>query len=127
MPADSEVECTASASANPGRASIAAARAGSPVSAPVSVGATSAPFEVALQLPVRDAQVVEDDLLLHGGVQQVPEDEVAEDLARDARSAELLDRLVQARGHARHVLGFVGVADEHVRGLDLVADAPHPG
>ena len=63
---------------------VIARRAGSPVSAPVSVGGTSSPFEVALQLPVGDAQVVEDDLFLHGGVQQVLEDEVAEDLARDA-------------------------------------------
>src|SRR5438552_13858307 len=72
---------------------------------------TSAALEVASELPVRHAVVVEDDLLLDRRVQQVLEDEVAERLARDLRRAERLDGLVQRRGDAGDVLGLVRVAD----------------
>src|ERR671927_207209 len=52
----------------------------------------SAALEVPAELPVRDGRVVEDDLLLHRGVEQVLEDEIPEGLSRHLRVLERLDR-----------------------------------
>src|SRR3990172_11221716 len=51
------------------------------------------PLEVAGELPVGDGGVVEDDLLLLRGVQQVIEHEVAESLAGYLPPPQLLHRL----------------------------------
>src|SRR5439155_3704675 len=90
-------------------------------------GRRSATFEVPGELPVGDGLVVEDRLLLHGGVQQVFEREVAEGLARDLTLAERLDRLVERMRHTMDVLRLVVVAVEHRRGLDRVLDPPQAG
>src|SRR5262245_1185244 len=50
--------------------------------------ASLAALEVAGELPVRDDLVVEDDLLLLGGVQQVLEHEVAKSFSRDRGASE---------------------------------------
>src|SRR5207247_11211269 len=83
----------------------------------------SSAFEVALELPVRDHVVVEDDLLLHRGIQQVLEHEVAERFSSHLARAERLDGLVERARHTRDILGLVGVPVEHLGRGDPVRDA----
>src|SRR5215210_7739407 len=78
MPAVRTETRTSSAESHPGTAAIAGCNAGSSEPMPVWCGAISPSFEVPPQLPVGDAQVVEDRLLLDRGVEQMLEHEFAE-------------------------------------------------
>src|SRR5687768_1096823 len=84
-----------------------------------------AALQVALALPGMDDRVVQ-PLLDPRRVEVVVHHVLPEDLHRGLRGLELVDRLVQRTGHARHTRRDVAIALELGLQLELVLDAVQP-